>query len=78
MSIACKTAFLLMIVSLICGCTNIIFQPMRPHYISLGKTDIKFDDVYLPVESNIKLHGWKLYSEKNAVKGTILFFSWER
>lgn len=55
------------------SCTNFIFQPFRLHYLVPDKIGIDYEDIYLPVGADNKLHGWKLNTNE-AVKGTVLFF----
>ena len=55
------------------ACTSFIFQPQTKHYYTPGTVDVAYEDIYLQVRSDIKLHGWKLLADKEA-KGTVLFF----
>jgi len=54
------------------GCTNLFFQPMKQHLVSPEQFNIQYEDVYLEVDSNIKLHGWWFPTDQEA-KATILF-----
>lgn len=55
------------------GCTYLLFHPERELLMAPDIIGIKYDDIYIQSDNNVKLHGWKLYA-KNETKGTVLFF----
>lgn len=55
------------------GCTNLIFYPMKDIVITPDNIGLMYEDVYIETVDNLKLHGWKLFSEGETV-GTLLFF----
>ncbi|WP_455365445.1 alpha/beta hydrolase [Kaarinaea lacus] len=55
------------------GCTGLLFYPMETQVITPEQLDIRYDDVFLTTKDNKRLHGWKLYTEKQRA-GTILYF----
>lgn len=58
---------------LLSGCTNLIFQPMRPHYTSPDAHGVLYEDIYIKTADNVRLHGWKLLASHNT-NGSVLFF----
>jgi len=55
------------------GCTNLIFHPMRPHYTNPDVVNVRFEDVFINTEDNIRLHGWKLSAEQGS-NGAVIYF----
>ena len=73
----------LIVLLLLSGCTNLVFQPMRPHFTSPDAYGILYEDVYIKTDDNITLHGWKLLAGDTGAgnivagdntNGSILFF----
>lgn len=54
------------------SCTWLFFQPMKQHVFSPARINLAFDDVYIPVDKQIILHGWYLPAQGES-QGSILF-----
>jgi fermentation-respiration switch protein FrsA (DUF1100 family) len=67
-----RAAFLLVLVMLT-GCTNFLFQPMRVHFMTPDVLGAEYEDIYIKTSDDISLHGWKLLAEGN-ISGNILYF----
>lgn len=55
------------------GCTNLMFQPLRPHVNEPAKLGITAIDHYFPSRDGTRLHGW-LLPAKGEQRGTVVFF----
>jgi len=55
------------------GCTSFIFYPMKEHVLTPDAIGIKYEDIFVETADNLRLHGWKLFSE-GETKGILLYF----
>ncbi len=55
------------------GCTNFIFYPMTEHVLAPDAIGIKYEDIFVETADNLRLHGWKLFSE-GETNGILLYF----
>ncbi|WP_177168816.1 alpha/beta hydrolase [Thalassotalea agarivorans] len=67
-----KRALCLLLVLLLSSCSGLLFYPDKTMYQTPEILDLKYEDVYLPLSRDIKLHGWWLPSVGPA-KGTVYF-----
>lgn len=56
----------------LCGCTGLIFHPMREHVRTAQELDLAYRDVWFEAEDGVRLHGWFLPA-KGERMGSILF-----
>lgn len=54
------------------GCTNVVFAPTKRHVLTPNKIKLAYEDWYIPVQPQVKLHAWFLPAEKDP-KGSVLF-----
>jgi uncharacterized protein len=66
--------YLLMVAVLVIetGCTNLFFQPLKPHLTSPEKFNIQYENVYIEVDDNVELHGW-WFPAAEKPSATVLF-----
>jgi len=55
------------------GCTNFIFYPMKEHVLTPDAIGVMYEDIFIESKDNLRLHGWRLFSE-GETKATLLFF----
>ena len=55
------------------GCTNFLFHPMKPYFITPDQVGGRYDDITFSTGDNTLIHGWKLYADTAPV-GTLLYF----
>lgn len=55
------------------GCTNLIFQPRKSFLFDISKTDVVYQDVFIPLRDGVNLHGWWLSHANPDYKGTVVF-----
>ncbi len=55
------------------GCTQLIFQPHKPHLNDPAKLGIQVESHYFTTADGLRLHGWLLPAVGDEVKGNILF-----
>ena len=55
------------------GCTSVIFQPQKKHYLDLKQFNVNYEDVYFKSEPSVQLHGWWLPKRTEKDKGSIVF-----
>ena len=67
-----KYLLTLFVISLLQGCTNLLFQPMTQHLFTPDIVDMPYEGVYIESDRGLKLHGWQLLA-KGGKKGNILF-----
>lgn len=60
-------------VALLAGCTQLFFQPLRPHLHKPSELGVAHEDVYFDTRDGVRLHGWFLPATGTA-RGTVLFF----
>lgn len=60
-------------VLLLTGCTQLFFQPLRPHLHVPGELGVTHEEVYFDTRDGVRLHGWFLPATGTA-RGTVLFF----
>jgi alpha-beta hydrolase superfamily lysophospholipase len=58
---------------LVSACTHYIFYPMQEHVLTPAAIGIMYEDIFVETADDLRLHGWRLFSEDEA-KGTLLFF----
>jgi len=58
---------------LLTGCTQLFFQPLRPHLHAPSELGVSHEDVYFTAQDDVRLHGWFLPAQ-GAARGTVLFF----
>ena len=63
----------LLCLTMLAGCTNLIFYPTKEHVLTPDAVGIRYEDVFVETPDNLRLHGWKLFSE-GETDGTLLFF----
>jgi fermentation-respiration switch protein FrsA (DUF1100 family) len=63
---------LLLLVTLLAGCTGVFFQPHHIQVRTPDKLGLNYEDVYFESRDGIRLHGWFLPAEAPA-QGTIFF-----
>jgi len=68
-----KMFFSVMLLSLLSGCTHLIFQPQRFQFATPDRLGVMYEDVGIETSDTLKLHGWKLLA-KGETQGTVLFF----
>ncbi len=54
------------------ACSRYLFVPVRQQFITPDRLGLLHEDIELPVEAGVRLHGWKLISAQNT-GGTLLF-----
>ena len=59
--------------ALLTGCTQLFFQPLRPHLHAPSELGVSHQDVYFDTRDGVRLHGWFLPAQ-GAARGTVLFF----
>lgn len=64
--------FVIYILTLTTGCTNLFFQPSRYHAVTPDQFDINYEDVYFNSIDNLKLHGW-WFPARDESKALLLF-----
>ena len=64
---------LLSSILIISGCTHYIFYPMKEHVLKPDALGVMYEDIFVETTDNLRLHGWRLFSEDEA-KGALLFF----
>lgn len=62
---------MLLLIFFLSGCTDLFFQPMRQHIRSPKDISLIYENLYVEVEQDIKLHGWFLPAQQS--KGTVIF-----
>lgn len=55
------------------SCNGLYFFPMKEQVLTPARFGLRFDDVWVDVDANIKLHGWYLHTQQKP-KAAILFF----
>jgi fermentation-respiration switch protein FrsA (DUF1100 family) len=65
-----KITTIVVLVLLLSGCMNYIFQPDKLFYYSPRELELDYYDVFLKTPDNIQIHGWFLKA-KGAAKGTV-------
>ena len=55
------------------GCTQLFFQPMRPHVHAPEELGVAYQDAYFDTADGVRLHGWFLPA-RGPARGTVLFF----
>lgn len=60
-------------VSLLAGCSNLLFFPVKFHPTTPDAIGLLYKDIYIEAASGVVLHGWKLYAEGERA-GAILSF----
>ena len=65
--------YLLVSILLLSGCSNLLFVPTKPFPLTPDGADLLYEDQYIETEEGIKLHGWKIFADKEKT-GNILFF----
>ena len=68
-----KMFFSVMLLSLLSGCTHLIFQPQRFQFATPDRLGVMYEDVGIETSDTLKLHGWKLLA-KSETQGMVLFF----
>jgi len=71
---AAGTATLLAVfcITLMTACSDLIFQPSRVQYSEPEKMGIVTEDLYIPGDAGITLHGWHLPA-KGKIRGSVVF-----
>lgn len=67
-----RRALLLMLVVCLQGCTNLFFQPMRPHVHSPAEAGVEYRDVAITTRDGVRLHAWVLPARGEA-RGVVVF-----
>jgi hypothetical protein len=64
-----------LLVLMLCNtaCTQLIFQPLRPHIYTPDIVKLKYDDIYAVAAQGVRLFGWKLHAERGHA-GSLIFF----
>lgn len=73
MMVALQRVVLMVMLVMLTGCTSLIFQPLRPHYMTPDILGVLYEDINLQVSDDVRLHGWKLLAENNT-NGSVLYF----
>jgi len=68
-----RRLFMACCIALICGCSNLLFYPLKPHVIDPRDKGVEYQDLYIATADNQQLHGW-LFPQSGDLKGTVLFF----
>lgn len=56
---------------LLAGCTGLFFHPSRTEVLSPEKLKLDYEDVWIPTQDGVRLHGWYLRAQGPA-RGTLL------
>lgn len=67
-----KFIFLVLAISLLSACNNLLFQPQKNHYIEPEQIHIKAQNIYFKTSDGLTLHGWFLPAKKQAY-ASVLF-----
>ena len=65
--------YFLVSILLLSGCSNLLFFPSKAFPLTPDGADLLYEDQYIETEEGIKLHGWKIFADKEKT-GNILFF----
>ena len=68
-----RALFILLATSLLGGCTQLFFHPLKPHVVDPARHGIAVTDIYVDTPDGVRLHGWRL-DAKAPAKGTVVFF----
>lgn len=75
-----KYLLTLFAISLLQGCTNLLFQPMKQHLFTPEIVNLEYEDVVIEFDNDLQLHGWRLLAQDSGAdkgravkKGNILF-----
>lgn len=68
-----KKLSLFLIVFLLSSCSSFLFIPYKSYPFMPGHVGISHDDIFIEVEKDVKLHGWKLHADGESM-GSIIFF----
>ncbi len=65
-----------LLVTLLClqGCSNLFYQPMKPHYVNPAQFKFTYGDVFFTSKDGTRLHGWFIPAKNGKSKGTIVQF----
>jgi alpha-beta hydrolase superfamily lysophospholipase len=55
------------------ACSNYLFFPKKSFPVTPDAAELLYEDIYIDSADGLKLHGWRIHSEKKRA-GTILFF----
>lgn len=68
--IALRYVFLLLLMS----CSNLFYQPVKPHYVDPKQFKMTYEDVFFKSQDGTELHAWFFPAKNGKPKGTIVQF----
>jgi hypothetical protein len=67
-----RALLILLALAPLAGCTQIFFQPLRPHLLSPERVGLAYEDIELVTVDGVRLHAWFLPARGRAL-GSVLF-----
>ncbi|MDH5393103.1 MAG: lysophospholipase [Gammaproteobacteria bacterium] len=68
-----RMIWLLVMLSGLMACTQLVFQPQKQHAFDIKKTDVVYENIALLAEDGTQLHGWWLPHTNSEFKAVIVF-----